>query len=244
VNKITVVIPVSPIPSHPSPKIVLATIQSIRQWLPDSPIIVGVDGWRDTGRCTQEAYDEFKLRLTDAYRNDPLVRIKIFDSWGHQSGNLGPILDEIQTPLMFYLESDWEILADVRWEQISDLILSGEYNSIKLHPNPRIHPCYEYMMFERLIYQGGVGRALYLDGGGPAVGIIRTRQFSANPHLASTEWYRKVYQQYLAGHRDFIENLLHGPVASESWTVFKQGILNPLDGDMFRCRHLDGRGTE
>lgn len=241
--QITAVIPTCPRPSYPSTKILDETMASLRVSLPDVPVIITCDGPRaDCSEVMLANYDQFCSTIMTRYSNSEVIR---FDIRGHQTGNLEAVLPRISTDLMFYLEDDWEILPDIPWPEMSDLILSGKFNCIKLHAQPRIHPYHEHLMVDRVLYHGGVAYDRFIDASlFPPVPLVRTLQFSANPHLASVAWYRDMAARFLHGKTDFIENILHGVAGLSPWEEFRMGILNPAHGDMMRVRHLDGRHSE
>ena len=97
---------------------------------------------------------------------------------------------------------------------------------MKFHAGNRIHPLHEHMMFDRLISHG--------------IPLIKTVQYSANPHVASAAWYRNLEFRFREK-TDYIENILHGPIAVAPWDDYKLMIYNPITGDMKRAFHLDGR---
>lgn len=241
VSDITVVIPTSPIPSHPSTRIIDEAIVSVRTQLPDAPIIITADG---TGEQA-ESYNQTYISYVDALRSRwPSLTITLYGNHVHQSGMMSDTLPRIATKLLLYWEHDWKLHPDVPWEEMSQLILRGEFNYIKLHASPRISPYHEFLMRERVMFQGYAPNDRYVDGiPGSVLSIIKTQQFSANPHLASVEWYRTIERKHLFGKCDFVEHLLHGPAAQLPWEEWKLGILNPMSGDMFRIHHLDGRGS-
>lgn len=232
-SQITVVVSTCPRRSHPSSKILDETIASVRKELPDSRIIVGCDGVRATLTADEmNNYDEFCKSIATKYSNTEVV---LFPARGHQTGNMATILPMITTPFVFYCEDDWLILPHVLWEELCELIDQKVYNYIKLHAYPRISPWHEGHM---------VGRDHH-EMGSHHVFCIRTIQFSANPHLASTDWYRQMSERFnFAGRVDFIEEALHGPISQASWEEYKLAIFNPEYGDFARCLHLDGKGTK
>lgn len=231
-SDITIIVPTSPIPSNPSTAIIDRTLSSIHQFLPDAPTIVMCDGLRG------ERYMEFK----EALRGNTTAQFE-FDTHLHQSAMLTQVLPSVQTPLIYFLEHDWETLPGVPWKELSQLILGGQYKYIKLHAAPRIHPAHEHLMGDRVIWYGDKQYPMLQDGNPQTpVPVIETVQYSANPHLALTEWYRELARKYLEGKTDFIENILHGPL-SKYGPRADMAIYNPPDGDMFRVRHLDGKGT-
>ena len=152
-----------------------------------------------------------------------------FEAHVHQSGMMCAALPRVTTPLIFYVEHDWVILHPVEWEAIFEVLLSGEANYIKLHAGNRIHPLYEHMMFDRVMLHGAP--------------FIKTVQYSANPHVASTTWYRGLIPLF-EGKCDFIENILHGVIGDSPWEKHRLMIYNPIHGDMTRVHHLDGRKGE
>jgi|SRR6266850_1693394 len=215
---VTVIITTSPRPSHPSTRIIDETIASVREHFPDVGIVITCDGPIEYGT----PYNDFFRQIVT--RRDP-----VFASLGghiHQSGMMNMALDVIKTPLILYVEDDWSILPNIEWEALAKTILDGAANYIRLYAAKRIHPCHEPMMRERL----------YLNG----VPFVKTVQFSANPHLASTKWYRKIEEQHLRGKCDYIENILHGPIGGAPWEEYKLMIYNPEFGDFNRVLHLDG----
>ncbi len=230
-SDITVVVPTCPRQSHPSTKILDETIASVRKELPESLIIIACDGPRiELDREQLIRYDGFCSAIEGRYDNTRVVRFK---ERGHQTGNLEILLPQISTPLIFYCEDDWRILPGVQWAELSKLILDGEYNYVKLYPAPRISPWHEHHMFKRVHHEMGAEHVF----------MVQTNQFSANPHLASTAWYRNMYERHLSNKVEFIEEVLHGIIGQAPWEEYKLSIYNPSYGDLYRCLHLDGKGS-
>lgn len=227
-REITIVVPTSPIKSHPSTAIIEQTVESIRRALPESPLIITCDGVPPKLERYRAQYDEFKSRLDDLWPNSTVIK---YPDHVHQCEMMGIALTLVLTEFVFYLESDWEILPHVQWERLTAMIREGRFNSIKLHANPRIHPLHEFMMGHRQVIQ-------YDE---EYIGWIETRQWSQNPHLASTHWYRRIWDQHLRGKYDFIENQLVGPIGQSPWDDYKVAVYNPIDYGMQRVKHLDGR---
>lgn len=216
-NDITVLIPTSSIPSHPSTHIIDTTICTLRRELPDAPIIITCDGQEDqAGR--REQYDKYVIDLKARHPN-----VLTFDQHVHQTGMLWLGLAFVFTPLVMYLEHDWELLPGIEWTVIQNRIKDGVYNYVKLHAGARIHPLHEHLMEER------------------ETPFIRTRQWSQNPHIASAEFYRQRVMPMCEGKKDYIENVMHGVVGNSAWEEYRCAIYNPIEGDMARVRHLDGR---
>lgn len=235
---ITVVIPTSPIPSHPSTQIIGQCICELERILPESPIIVMADGSED------ESYFNYLNNLCERFVYNPDFWVQEHSEHVHQSGMLKEALDGVKTPFVLYLEHDWILLNEIPWREFMDILSVGYINTIKLHAAPRIHPYYEHLMLDRILYQQGGFYDRYQDSiGGEAYGFIKTIQWSQNPHLCRTDFYREKILPYCLGKCGFIEEIIHGIVASSSWEQWKTAIYNPVNGDMMRIRHLDGRNS-
>ncbi len=222
---ITILISTSPRPSHPSTRILDQTILSIRAQLPNASIIIMADGGGD------EKYQDFLYAIKDRYSDCTVIAYK---ENVQQSGMLETALKLVKTPLVFYLEDDWEIHPGVEWEKLGEIIRSGYFNYIRLYAGHRIVPCHEHMMFKRVTIEG--------------VPFVCTSQWSQNPHLASTQFYLDTVLPRCLGQKDMIENLMHGPCASaewEEWDDYKLCIYNPeWNGSMCVITHLDGKNTQ
>jgi hypothetical protein len=229
-NVTTIIIPCSFIPTHayePRCSKIDITIKSIRKQLPDAPIVITCDGLIGDDFRSYPDYAEYKRIIDTRYDNCQVI---CYDEHVHQSGMLPIALALTLTPLIFYLEHDWEILDPIEWEAIEDAVLTDKFNYVKLHAGKRIHPLHEHLMEDR----GSINGAHF----------IHTRQWSQNPHLASSEFYRTAVLPRCTGKKDFIENLLHGDVGNSQWADFRCAVYNPVHGDMQRVRHLDGRAKK
>lgn len=228
-NSVTVIIPTSPRPTHPDPTILDSTVASVRAALPDAPIIITCDGIPDPDYSRQlaSAYSGFKTCIHGRYDNATVLE---FDQHSQQSGMLGRALELVQTRLILYCEDDWLIFQGIEWDELGTIITSGYANYIRLYANCRIHPMHEGMMLERVIWQ-------------EKIPLVKTLQFSANPHLASTEWYRTAILPRCVGKIEAIENIMHSPCAcGPDWGRWKLCIYNPMNMGSMQCvRHLDGR---
>ena len=219
---ITILISTSPRPSHPSPRILDQTILSVRSQLPDAPIVIMADGGTES-----EDYTLFLNHIRDRYSNSVL---QAHHSHVQQSGMLERALAEVKTPLILYLEDDWEIHPGIEWGKLGEIIESGYANYIRLYACHRIIPCHEHMMHGRVMERG--------------VPLVKTTQWSQNPHLASTSFYRGTILPHCLHRTDMIENIMHGLCAGAAWEEYKLTIYNPeWNGSMCVVTHLDGKGT-
>lgn len=228
---ITVVIPISPIKSHPETNILEETIASIRQHL-DCEIILCFDGVREEQKDWTPQYQEHILKMLwkslHEYRN--VVPI-VFETHEHQSGMMKKMIDKIKTPLLMYVEQDTPLTENpIDWEKIKSFIMTGQAHTVRLH--------HENVIPEE-------HKSLVL---GQENGFIKTYQYSQRPHVSSVVYYREMLKDFPDG--EFIEDRWHGVVMRDyndngmlGWYKHRLWIYAP-EGGLKRSYHLDGRAGE
>jgi len=232
-EEIAVVIPVSPIQSHPDTAMIEETINSIRVHHPDAPIIITMDGVREEQEDRRADYEEFQKRLlwkiNFEYKN---ILPVIFDKHIHQSGMMNVVLEHIKVPMILYVEHDTPLTPDrtIDWEKCKDYIRSGKSNVIRFHFEELIPKEHEYLMFGKVEDD-----------------FIKTFQWSQRPHLASTAKYREIMDLFSPGSNCFIEDFAYGQLINkcldkglEGWNDWKVHIYHP-EGGIKRSYNLDGR---
>lgn len=231
-DQITVIIPTSPIPSHPSLEIVQQTIASVRHHLPTADIILQIDGLRKESKDRKEAYDEYKTKVLwkclHEYKN---VLPVVFDGLHHQSGMLRETLDLVKTPLILYVEQDAPLRVDrkIDWDKCIDFIISGEANTIRFHHEEIIPKEHDNLMI------------------GVKDGFMRTIQWSQRPHLSTKLYYEEVILPTLP-EANFIEDTFHAVPQIDwhdygmiGWNKHRLWIYYPNPNKVQRSLHLDGR---
>lgn len=229
-NDVTVLIPTSAVPSHPSTEVLEQTIASIRERLPDSEIIVMFDGLAPQLMHFKAAYEEFKQamlwRLNALGNCVPLV----FDEHKHQSGMTREALKLVRTPLILWSEQDTPLHNDIPFEQLAEVVRSGYANLIRFHHEASIPEDHKHLMLDPEPTQ---------ILGQP---FLRTRQWSGRPHLASTQYYREICAKYWDNQPRFIEHIMYGLVAEggPNFDEHRNHIYAP-EGTLVRHKHVDGR---
>lgn len=233
---ITVVVPVSPIKSHPNIDVLTETVESVRHHLPSAEIFLTFDGVRPEQEDRRADYEEAIRRTlwTAALKWGACVPY-IFDEHLHQVGMLRRVIDEIRTPLMLWVEQDTPLVTDelIAWEAITDYLMAGEADSVRFAHEAMVHPEHAHMT---------VG----LDGL-----FMRTCQFSARPHVATVAYYRRILESHFSPDaRCFTEDVMHS-VCHEAykldgirgWRQHKLTLYHP-SGNIKRSYHTDGRAGE
>jgi len=232
-DEVMVVVPVSPIPSHPDTAMIEETIASIRVHMPDAPIIITLDGVRPEQEDRRADYEEFQKRLLWKinFEHKNILPV-IFPHHMHQSGMMKVVLKQTDIPMILYVEHDTPLTPDrpIDWDKCKDYIRSGKSNVIRFHFEAHIPEEHKYLMF-----------------GEPEDGFQKTAQWSQRPHLASTEMYKIIMELFSDESNCFIEDYAYGKFETlcreqglRGWEKWRVHIYHP-DGDIKRSHNLDGR---
>jgi hypothetical protein len=240
-DKITVLIPTSPIISHPDTSILEETISTVRSKLPDCEIIIMFDGVRAEQAHRGANYEEYIRRVLWKcnFEWDNVMPI-VFDQHNHQVKMTREVLKMVRTPLILFVEHDTPITPDCgfEWEGMIGAIEQDRAKMIRFHFESHILDEHQHLM---------IGEKQLVNG----VPMVPTSQWSQRPHLASTDFYRNILDRYFTpGALSMIEDGIHGRVQEAwqsrglaGWNEFKCWIYSP-DGNIKRSYHTDGRGRD
>lgn len=222
---ITILISTSPIKSHPSTDIIDKCIASVRQYLPTSRIIIMADGVRPEQEDYTERYHEYLTRLQNKY---PEVGFFREGEHAHQANMTKDALPLVETPLIFFIEHDWEMIGKIPMHELAQAILAGYANQIRFCLDEWMIPEHAYMM----LGDENIGE----------VRITHTYQWSQRPQLATTELYRELLSKLPDDANIMIEDFVYGIVTADYEMTgvdkYRLAIYTP---GMKRTNHLDGR---
>ena len=227
-SSITVLIPVSPIPSHPSTDVLEQTLQSIRERLPDSEIILMFDGVAPTLMHLKANYEKFTQEMLKHTNEGTNITPLVFEEHMHQSLMTEQAMRLVRTPIVLWSEQDTPLHNDIPFDALIDPILTGYANVIRFHFEAQIHPEHEYLMLDQ--------KPIEILG----QPFLRTRQWSGRPHLASTKYYREIINKYWDEQPRFIEHIMYGVVVDGKYDEHRLHIYAPK-GTLVRSKHIDGR---
>lgn len=228
-DNMTVLMPTNPIPSNPSTEVIEQTLASVVEQVPNSEILVMIDGLKPEMSEAKEAYEGYIKRLLFLLKYKyPHCTPVLFDTYSHQSLMTRVALKYVHTPLLLFVEHDTPVVREIDWAGIKALVGSGYAYQVRLSHEGRILPDHEYLMLDQK-------PTLVLN-----VPLIRTKQWSQRPHVASTEFYRTIIEKYHDDQPRFIEHVMYGKVLHGEWSEFRTHIYAP-PGDIQRTIHLDGR---
>lgn len=237
-ENITVLIPTSPIPSHPSTHVIEETIRSITDRIPGAEILIMIDGVREEQEDRRADYEVYKERLlwlcNTEFRN---VTPIVFNEHLHQAEMTRRTLDLVRTRNILFVEHDTPLCEEIPFVQIVRALETETVDLVRFNHEALILPDHEHLVVER----GGIG---WLP-------LVFTAQWSQRPHIAKTEFYKDVLRKHFSDEsRTMIEDTMHGVVAEgyrlrgrAFWNDYKLAIYAP-EGDMKRSYHLDGRDGE
>lgn len=233
IKDVTIIIPTSVSPVHPSTELIDEVIRSVRQYFPANEIILQVDGLRKEQLHRKDSYDEYKNRiLWKSIHEWKNVLPIIFDEHSHQSDMMKQTINLIRTPLMFYIEGDIALKddLDLPWQRMLDMLDSGMAYTIRFYTfNKFIEPDHMYLMRDQ-------------DGD-----FIQTFQWSQQPHLSFVAYYRDMVLPNTEP-KLFIEDKYYGKLLSDckdsdtGWMEHRLWLYNPVGKDDIRVvNNLDGR---
>lgn len=248
---ITVLMPTSPILAHPSTDMIEQTITDVRTKLPESEIIIMVDGIRPEQEDRRASYEEYTHRLLwlahHAWHN---VLVIVNDTHKHQATMTREALEQVATPTILFVEHDAPITpdCDFDWLGLTDAIMQGDANMIRFHHEAQVLAEHEHLMLSPVI---NIQRQSWKGGEAATVPLRKTYQWSQRPHLASIAFYRQFLANYFNPEsRTMIEDVMHGVVIEAvrkdgilGWNNFRLWIYTP-EGNIKRSYHLDGRQSD
>lgn len=227
---LTITIPTSPIPSHPSTALVEECIGSLRVYFPQAEIILMCDGVRAQIYHRLDQYREYLKNLSKLCGEGKLgnTEMRIFSDPSQQAiMTRNTIQNNVHTPLMMFVEHDAMLRTDpkINFQAIFDLLLSSQANIVRFYAWDDIWHEHEYLMRGEMNFEGSR--------------FVKTVQYSQWPLVSRTDYHRAILDKYFVqGQRAMIETVMYGPVAASKWEDHK--IVIYLDGVRV-ITHKDGR---
>lgn len=225
---ITVLIPTSPTLSNPDFSHLEATVESVRERLPDTRIILMLDGVRDEQQSFRQHYEEYQRRVLWLCNHHWNVVPLRFETHHHQVAMTRRALEEVTTPFILFVEHDTPLWGDIPWEQCYDELFSGRADVVRFYHEAVLQEQHWHL------FRGRQGD------------FVRTVQWSQRPHISTTDYYRKMLTQHFSANaKSMIEDRLHGVVQDQGWDKNRITIYAPKGmADIKRSGHLDARGSE
>lgn len=243
--RITVIVPTSPSPLHPSLEIIQPVIESIRRYLPTARIIIACDGVNPNQPERVDAYHEYLHALTDWCLPQRDTIPVVFGEWLHQSGMMKRLIGAVTTEYVAFIEGDCTLEGDIDMSDVLDEMAAHRLNHLRFLHEDRVIPEHRYLYLE--------------DQARPGTRHVRTIQFSTRPSIIRTDWMRTILDTYFSdAARTMLEDVLHGvwqhgyaprsvdtlaspkSRAEALWNRHR-GAVWASTSNLLRSRHLDNR---
>lgn len=239
---LTVLMPTSPIPSHPDTSIIEETVGSLYGYpeLAGCELVIMADGIRPEQEHRRADYHEYLRRLAwctgNRWGNATLV---VHPEHRHQAAMTRAALAGVDTDAVLFVEHDTPLTGDIPFEALARAVAGDQLDLVRLHHETTILEPHAHLMLDHAPR----------DVGG--VPVLRTRQWSQRPHVASTGYYQRILREHFdADERWMIEDRLHSVVevanlrrGEAGYADHRLAIYCP-EGSLLRSRHLDGRGDD
>ena len=230
---VTIVIPTSPIPSHPSTGVLDATLASLDEvGLGGCEVILTADGVRPEQANRAGAYYDYLRAVTDrASRTGTRIVPIVHRTHQHQARMMRDALDHVRTPLVLYVEHDTPLVDPIDWPTVIGPLMLDLVDVIRFYPEERLEPQHAYLM-EEPITLGGTR-------------FVPTVQWSQRPHLAQRAYYRRILDDHFdPEERWMIEDRMHSVAQSEQGHRILIYADDAPGRGIQRSAHLDGRGAD
>ncbi len=244
-QELTVVVPTSPIPSHPSSGMLRRALRSlvVHAGLNGCRLLMVCDGAPPNSGSVAD-YDEYKRRLRKLAADDQLgfsTKVIALEDCAGLGGVVRTALNHVTTPYLLMWEHDWRLIRPVA---VGAML--GLFNT-----DSGVH---YVRLNKRATHEAGWDSVLKPDDRCRQLPLTRTGCWSANPHIARTEHYRRFVVPQLrpepnGGSMGFEHPVFHAYQAAihelgfdraqRRWGVFILGLL----GEPPYVTHMDGRGS-
>lgn len=236
---ITAIVLASPSPLHPDPSITIETIESVTSRIPNVEVLVGCDGVRFEQEEREPNYFEYLHRLTQWTLRQRNVAPFLFQKHHHQSGMLYELLPLVKTPYVLFMEHDAPLVGEIDFHECLNMMLDFDLSILRFSHEAGVLPDHHYLFLESTPQFGAP--------------FVRTIQYSARPHIISTEKFRTLLTAFFGTKsRTFLEDTLYGALQYHPlgltdrdaiWNLHHMAVYAP-EGSWKRSEHLDGRAGD
>lgn len=261
-DKITILIPTSPIPSHPSTEILDETISNIRKYT-DAKIIIMFDGIHKSLAHREIEYGIYKSHVEQGIKLGKYGDCNSiwFPVHNHQAMMTRYVIgNHVKTPLILFCEHDTSPIGDIPFELICEMVEKHpDINYIRFNIFESIPKEHEYLMigpevvwtpdkFDLELSNLNITDERNAEILRQGVRLRKTIQWSQRPHIAKTLWYNKILNTHFhITPISMIEDVMHSVVQTSyqetGMDLFGLTIYTP-EGNQLRSYHSDARGSD
>lgn len=235
---LTVVVAASPIPSHPSTRIISRTVESLSYLgLSAETRILLVHDWFKPGSPKEvvEAYAKYLSSLTRNCKDCPNIEIHVLKKWGCLTGVMRYAMQEITTRYLLAVQHDFEFVRHVpALDLCRAMDVNPTLNHIRFNQRSNFPIGFDGQSAGRMDFFQAV------DLPRNAFPLVRTAAWSDNNHLARVDYYRRVVLPLVGRKPTFMEAVLNPLNSPERHRLFGTYVFGGI-GEEKTINHLDGR---
>jgi hypothetical protein len=236
---LTVLVPASPIPSHPSTAVVARALDSFLLNLPDGSfrtVICHDPPSPSATAATVRAFSRYLRRLervatADRYRRLG-VEVTVAPHWGHLAGSLRHVIALVRTEFVLVFQHDFFLTEPLPvLELVAMMRRHPEVKHLRLNRKTNLPRFWDGRTEER--------RDFFAERTFAGVTVCRTLAWSDNPHLARTDYYTDLVLPLVGERPTFPEDVCDPLNTAASHAQFGTFIYGGV-GRPATVGHLDG----
>ena len=234
----TVLIVASPVPSHPSTKLVDEAVASLRHLKSRSPlpVVISNDGVRPgSSGLTRWRYGRYLDRLRTKYGHRPGYTVLSAHEWRHLGGVIEDGLRAVATEYVLVLQHDFYFTREVDLDRLVRIV--AEDDRLK---HIRFNKVPNWPVEWDAIGKGFFEAGLYGASASDQLELCRTLAWSDNPHLCRSDYYEKVVFPVTGGTLNYPEEKIKPLVSADAHDRFGTFVLGSLGEEPY-VSYRDGR---
>ena len=251
-EKVSVLVTSSPIPSHPSPELILSTIESLHFLgiVPSVRIYVLLDGIRPSlrNRMTRSSYSEYERNLREISSKLNNLQILSRSRWGHISQTLRMGLAQISTDYVLVIQHDMPFVREVDLHSLVDQMDNNrELKHVRFNLRENLPSgadgTYSYRREGRIFDRSSFFSEWSPSHGHATIPLIKTLCWSDNNYLCKTEYLKETVLKPIGKTKLAPEWPMNRVSDKETHRILGTFVYG-RPGDPPVIGHLDGRNYE
>lgn len=235
----TVLIPASPVPSHPQTVLVERAIRSLGllQSAGRPEVIICHDPPRPSADArTVTDFERYLRRLERKARSWPGTRIVVAPEWGNLTGNLRHGLSFVRTEFVLILQHDFYFVREVDMDALVRAMRSNpQLKYVRFNKRSNLPRRADGRSDERISF--------FQEETHGGIALCRTLSWSDIPHICRVDYYRDVVFPLVGTSKTFPEAVCNPLVNRSTHETFGTYIWGEL-GSPKAVGHANGRALE
>ena len=239
-RNVSVIVTASPIPSHPSPRIILETVNSLDLLGlgEHAPILLVHDAVPpDAAGSEQDRYADYLIELKEAVKDRQNVEVHLLDTWGHLVGGVTYGIDAIKTQYVLIVQHDLPFVRSVPISKLVELMEHRrEIAHIRFNKRTNLAEASDGSTRSRRRFFSQVSFP------NSEFALIQTLSWSDNNHLTTRGYYRDLVLPLIGDQPTAMEKVLN-PLARRRFHPILGTYIFGAINEPAVIGNLDGRKT-